>query len=168
MTAFYMFRALFMTFFGEFRGWTIARVSRPSLHGEGHGGDEGPPPHESPWTMTIPLLVLAAFALVGGIFNLNLISKNPSMEKWLEPVFEGAETFVKVPENATSPWLLAVPGMLACFIGIGAAYYVYIQKNGAPAKMFTEKVPGLYRLVLDKWRIDELYENTVIAGCYFP
>src|SRR6185436_5302509 len=39
-----------------------------------------------------------------------------------------------------------------------------MQKKGAPAKELTVKVPGLYQLVLDKWRIDELYEATVIAG----
>jgi NADH-quinone oxidoreductase subunit L len=161
MTAFYMFRAFFLTFYGEFKGWKIARISRPSPADHGHEGDEGPPPHESHWTMTMPLLVLAAFALVGGIFNWG---KSASMEKWLEPVFEGAETFAKVRENAPGAGLLLVPGLLACAVGIGAAYYVYMLKKGAPARELTEKVPGLYRLVLDKWRIDELYEATVIAG----
>jgi NADH-quinone oxidoreductase subunit L len=163
MTAFYMFRALFMTFYGEFRGWKIARVSRPSQHG--HESEEGPPPHESPLAMTVPLLVLGFFALVGGIFNWGLGRSTPApLDKWLEPVFDGAETFVKESEHAPSPWLMLIPGLVAAAAGIGAAYYVYIQKKGAPAHELAEKAPGLYRLVLDKWRIDELYEATVIAG----
>jgi NADH-quinone oxidoreductase subunit L len=163
MTAFYMFRALFLTFYGEFRGWKIARVSRPSGPGREHGheSDEAPPPHESPWAMTIPLMVLAAFALVGGFFNWG---KSGLLDKWLEPVFAGAEELVKESEHAPSATLLLIPGLLAAAAGIGAAYYVYIQKKGAPAQELAEKAPGLYRLVLDKWRIDELYEATVIAG----
>jgi NADH-quinone oxidoreductase subunit L len=111
--------------------------------------------------MTIPLLVLAAFALVGGIFNWG---KSGSLDKWLDPVFEGAGELVKEVEHAPSAGLLLFPGLVACAVGIGLAYYVYIQKKGAPAKELAEKVPGLYQLVLDKWRVDELYEATVIAG----
>jgi NADH-quinone oxidoreductase subunit L len=114
--------------------------------------------------MTVPLLVLAAFALVGGIFNPGLVSKEPGLEHWLHPIFNLSETFVKVKEGAPSPWLLAVPGILAFAVGSGAAYFVYVMKKGAPAREVTEKAPGLYRLILDKWRIDELYENTVIGA----
>jgi NADH-quinone oxidoreductase subunit L len=113
--------------------------------------------------MTMPLLILAAFALAGGLFNMTLVQKSPSMEAWLEPVFEGSEQFVKVAESP-SPWTLAVPGILVAFLGSFAAYFVYVMKNGAPARELAEKAPKLYRLVLDKWRIDELYDNTVIAA----
>jgi NADH-quinone oxidoreductase subunit L len=45
-----------------------------------------------------------------------------------------------------------------------AAYFVYVMKNGAPVRELAEKVPRLYELVLDKWRIDELYDATVVAA----
>ena len=258
MTAFYIFRALFLTFWGEFRGWEIEKkgaaaktpsapsaakehlaktderaaeasdtdstlvfarkahgpeaaklhdgadadeaddtliykpkgsgleaakpsevahaVAKPDDHGravtthDDHGaalhGHAGPlpPPHESPWLMTVPLLVLAAFALAGGIFNPGLLSKEPGLEHWLHPIFDLTETFVKVKAGAPSPWLLAVPGILACAAGGGAAYFVYVMKKGAPARELTQKAPGLYRLILDKWRVDEFYENTIIGA----
>src|SRR5262249_52051153 len=65
MTAFYMFRALFMTFWGDFRGWKIdpkASASHAAEEPHAPHGDHAaaPQPHESPWAMTVPLLVLAA------------------------------------------------------------------------------------------------------------
>jgi NADH-quinone oxidoreductase subunit L len=171
MTAFYMFRALFMTFWGEFRGWEIAKGGAAaksaghdtSAHAHEHHGP-APAPHESPWPMTVPLLVLGAFAIVGGIFNPGLVSKEPGLEHWLEPVFELHEKYVHVKEGAPSAWLLAAPGVMAFLVGAGGAYFVYVMKKGVPAREITEKAPGLYRLILDKWRIDELYENTVIGA----
>ena len=195
MTAFYMFRALFLTFWGDFRGWEIKKGGEAAVktahaapkhaeahaepiaihdahggddHGHAHHGHEHhgplPAPHESPWAMTIPLLVLAAFALAGGIFNPGLVSKEPGLEHWLAPIFELSETFVKVKEGAPSAWLLAVPGTLAFVVGAGAAYFVYVMKKGEPARELAHKAPKLHRLVLDKWRVDELYDNTVIGA----
>jgi NADH-quinone oxidoreductase subunit L len=213
MTAFYMFRALFLTFFGEFRGWKIdpsmavahghhghehnghdhddhaldehaghAHPAASSLateppHAEqadvhGHGGhghpSVAPAPHESPAAMTWPLIVLGFFALVAGFFNPGLPgipgSNAPLMEKWLEPVFAGTEQLVRLRDGAPSAWITAVPGILVAFIGAGGAYFVYQLQRGLPAKLFTEKVPALYQLVLDKWRIDELYEATIIGA----
>jgi NADH-quinone oxidoreductase subunit L len=177
MTAFYMFRALFLTFWGDFRGWEIAKpgaVAKGSAeHGAAHHGaaahgaehhGPSPAPHESPWAMTLPLLILGAFALVGGIFNPSLFSKEPGLEHWLAPVFELSEKYVRVKDGAPSALLLAAPGVLACLVGAGGAYFVYVTKKGAPARQLTEKAPGLYRLVLDKWRIDELYDNTIIGA----
>jgi NADH-quinone oxidoreductase subunit L len=174
MTAFYMFRALFLTFWGDFRGWEIAKGDAAAkkhapekAHGHGaHDDHHGPlpAPHESPWQMTVPLLVLGAFALVGGIFNPGLLSHEPGLEQWLHPLFGDAHKFVHLREGAPGPWILALPGTLACFVGAGGAYFVYVLQKGSPAKEFTQKIPALYRLVLDKWRVDELYENTVIGA----
>jgi NADH-quinone oxidoreductase subunit L len=117
--------------------------------------------------MTVPLFVLAAFALVGGVFNPVLVSgvlsTEPGIEHWLLPFFKAGEEYVKVTEGAPSAWWLALPGVMAFFVGAVGAYFVYVMQKGEPARAFTEKVPGLYRLVLDKWRVDELYENTVIG-----
>jgi NADH-quinone oxidoreductase subunit L len=171
MTAFYMFRALFLTFWGEFRGWKVnPKYVAPEQHGHEHHEEpysadvEGPEPHESPPPMTVPLMVLAALALVGGIFNPGLITGHfAPLEHWLEPVFSGADGFVKVRDDAAKAGVLAIPGVFAFAIGSVGAYWVYVMQRGAPAKELTEKAPGLYRLVLDKWRIDELYERTVLG-----
>src|SRR6185369_2515649 len=49
-------------------------------------------------------------------------------------------------------------------LGVGGAYWVYVTQKGAPARALAEGSPGLYALVRDKWRIDELYEETFIGA----
>jgi NADH-quinone oxidoreductase subunit L len=175
MTAFYMFRALFMTFWGDFRGWTIGR---PSLlakeevahdsHAEHDLSAPGYPPHESPWQMTVPLIILSTCSIVVGfIFNAGPIKIEAlhSMDHWLEPVFSGVTSAVQVREGAEGLEIpLAVSGVLAFVVGSGLAYWMYIARNGEPAKRAAEAAPGLYQFLYDKWRIDELYDNTIIAA----
>jgi NADH-quinone oxidoreductase subunit L len=178
MTAFYMCRLYILTFWGDFRGWAVGRPSLLALeqHDEGdHHHDDlakpGYPPHESPWQMTVPLIVLAAFAILAGFLNpgfhlLGLFGvKEPPMEHWLKPVFAVAEPLVKtVPDGERLEWPLAMGGILAFAAGTGLAYWMYIREKGEPAKRAAAAAPGLYRMLLDKWRVDELYEYTVISG----
>jgi NADH-quinone oxidoreductase subunit L len=81
------------------------------------------------------------------------------------PVFKSAEEGVKELENAKALEMpLLAPGLLAFALGVGAAYWVYMMQGGAPARTLMERMPALHRLVYDKWRIDELYEETVIGA----
>jgi len=176
LTAFYMFRALFMTFWGdEFRGWTIGRPSLVAAHASDdhdHHHDDlsvpGAAPKESPWQMTVPLIILATCAVVAGlIFNAGPINIPAlhSMDHWLEPVFEPVARTVRLSEGAEGlTWPLAGGGILAFIIGTGVAYWMYIMEAGRPAEALADAAPGLYRLLLDKWRIDELYDATIIAA----
>ncbi len=178
MTAFYMFRLYFLTFSGEFRGWKIvANWKEPegghghdahahAAHGhDAHGHDahpkeplEGPDPHESPWQMYVPLVILGFLALVGGILF------NHPLEKWLEPVFAVAKKSVEVADKGGSVQVLATIAGLA---GIAIAYYVYENQRGAPAKQLAERMPGLHQLVYDKWRVDEFYDEFFIGTVDF-
>jgi NADH-quinone oxidoreductase subunit L len=174
MTAFYMFRAYFLTFHGEFRGWTIvAGWKDPHAAGHHHDDDhheeedpkamEGPAPHESPLAMTIPLMVLALFAAFAGFLNAELIHVEP-LGHLLEPVFKTAETTIHERAGAKGmEMMMLAPGILAFVVGGGAAAYVYLKSNGAQEKAFARAFPRLYRLIFEKWRIDELYEATVIG-----
>jgi len=186
MTAFYMFRTYFLTFWGEFRGWRVVPGWKDPHAGHGHGHDhheeeyepgegrehiEGPVPHESPWQMTLPLGVLAFFAIAAGYLNAKIIGETAHthaltwLDHWLEPVFAQANRFVQTPPfEAGHAWLLAVPGILAAAAGIGFAYFNYEMKGGELTAELAEKVPGLHELVLDKWRVDELYEATVLGA----
>jgi NADH-quinone oxidoreductase subunit L len=194
MTAFYMFRAYFLTFWGDFRGWKPNPALAPAGHGHGHDahGDldehghdsghdhhdaaahhahdpnaEGPEPHESPWQMTYPLVILGTLAAVAGFLNAGIFHA-PSllaMEHWLEPVFKGADEVVKSREGAEHMEAgLAAIGALVGIAGTGIAYFVYMMKNGEPAKQLAQSFPRLYALVYDKWRVDELYDETAIAA----
>jgi len=186
LTAFYMCRLYFVTFWGEFRGWTVGRPSllakqEVSAHDDDHEGEHehhedlatpGYPPHESPWQMTVPLIILAAFSVFAGWLNPGFhILKQMPMDHWLEPVFESAtEGAVLFGHGNDAKWAeammwpLALGGLSAFAVGTAIAYWMYVVRRGEPAKRVAEAFPALYRLVLDKWRVDELYENTVVAA----
>ena len=171
-TAFYMFRAYFMTFHGDFRGWTIVKGWKDP-HGDDHHHDhhdeeddtplEGPTPHESPWTMWVPLAVLAALAAFSGFLYAEPLHIKP-LEHFWAPVFAKASGFVTNddPQHAMMIPLLGA-GAAIFFVGAGAAYWVYKLQGGRPAASVAQSVPKLHKLVQEKWRIDELYDATVIG-----
>ena len=153
LTAFYMCRSVFMTFFGEFRGWTIGRASqmpksKKGAHDDDHGHDDhheedlsvpGPPPHESPRAITIPLIILATAAIVAGLFNPGMIKMFSEhfdflpMDHWLEPVFEEATHGVKVAEVHTMhsrEWISTGAAFGAFAIGSYLAYWMYVVQKG--------------------------------------
>ncbi|HVY45226.1 MAG TPA: NADH-quinone oxidoreductase subunit L [Minicystis sp.] len=171
MTAFYMFRAYFMTFHGPFRGWKIVRgwVSHGhDEHDTGHHGEaeaplEGPEPHESPWAMTLPLVVLGTLAAVAGFLYAGPLHIEP-FAKFLEPVFAQASKEVTERPGASGiSLMLMLPGVGAFLAGTGLAVAIYWNRQGAPEATFRRAFPRLYRLVYDKWRIDELYDATVVG-----
>jgi NADH-quinone oxidoreductase subunit L len=198
MTAFYMCRLYFLTFWGEFKGWTVGRPSLlarhelaaahgPDAHDAGHGDHEheeheehhhddlstpGYAPHESPWQMTVPLIILAAFSLFAGVLDPGFgILKERPMEHWLEPVFKSATEHAVLFAHGNDAhwaehmeWPLALGGIGAFLVGSLLAWWMYIAKKGEPADALAKSAGGLYRLLLDKWRVDELYEQTVIAA----
>ena len=178
MTAFYMTRLFIGTFFGEFKGWTIVKNWKEPEHAHGHDDHhhhhsdeplEGPKPHESPWQMWLPLAVLGALALFGGFLNPHALAifggHFAPLDHFLEPVFAKAASGVKVIEgHETLLGTFLGLALVAVAVGAGGAYYIYAQMKGEPARSFVEKFPGLHRLVYDKWRIDELYEETVIGA----
>ena len=189
LTAFYMSRAFILTFFGDFKGWTIGKAPAAEHHGhddhDDHGDDDedhhheedlkvpGPAPHESPWQMTVPLMILATLSLAGGFLNPGLFAglfkdHKPPMEHWLEPVFEEAEKAIQVLPNAEAAHHKEYPLTAAAFaafaVGTFVAYQFYIAKKGQPAKDMAEKAPGLHKLLVDKWRVDEFYDATVWNG----
>jgi NADH-quinone oxidoreductase subunit L len=161
LTAFYMFRALYLTFHGEFRGWKVDPGAEAGAHGQ---EATLPEPRESPRAMSWVLVVLGALAALGGFANAGVLSKKMTLfDDWLAPIFRGAETIARTDEHAASEVGLAVVGVLAGALGLALAYWVYIAKKGEPARAVSQKVPRLFALVRDKWRIDELYDKTVVA-----
>jgi NADH-quinone oxidoreductase subunit L len=176
MTAFYMFRAYFLTFHGPFRGWVIVKGWKDSHAGHGHDDHghhdvehddgkplEGPVPHESPLRMTIPLIVLAVFAIFAGFLNAHPIHVAP-LGHLLEPVFKSAERVVTVRDGAKGlMWLMMAPGFAAFLVGTALAMVVYLNRGGQPERDFAKRAGWFYRLVYDKWRIDELYDATIVG-----
>ena len=107
LTAYYMSRQVFMVFYGEER--ERAHASEP---------------HESPWTMTLPLVALAGLSVVGGLLNLPWRSTE-FLHKWLEPVFGERLHVLNVP--AGTLWTLAIATVVLGVVGVGIAGAVYLR-----------------------------------------
>lgn len=141
MTAFYMFRLLFNTFYGS---------ERMDEHVKHHV-------HESPKIMTIPLVILAILSVVGGYVGIpHVLGGGANFEKFLEPVFEAS----KLPENghgseALELGLMAL-SVVAALLGIYLAY-VYYLKNPRLSEEFANKHRTLYETVHNKYFVDEIY-----------
>ncbi len=123
LTAYYMSRQVFLVFFGEAR-WDD---ERPVVEGEEPAEAHEIHPHESPWTMTVPLVVLSAFAVVGGLMNTPFSDDTKAFEHWIEPVVHGAEAHLSL--SGTEQVLLALVAIVASLVGIGLAVMVYLRKR---------------------------------------
>jgi NADH-quinone oxidoreductase subunit L len=127
LTAYYMTRQVVMVFYGDAR-WKDAKEKHDEdVHGharDGHHGD----PHESPWIMLTPLVVLAALTVVAGLLNLPFDKDYAFLTKWLEPVVEEGEAHL--PSGIGDVKLvLALFAVLAAVTGIVLAYLVYEKRK---------------------------------------
>ena len=155
ITSFYMFRLLFMTFFGEYRAAKVdehGRVSHAHDH-EGHGHGE---PHESPAVMLVPLLILAFLSTVGG-----LVGIHNGFEHFLAPVF-GPEYHGAITRGSEGMEFVLM-GISLTFALAGAilAYILYVSKPYLPDKI-AEALGGLYGAVFNKYYVDEIYAKVFV------
>jgi NADH-quinone oxidoreductase subunit L len=141
ITSFYMFRLLFMTFFGDYRG---ARVDEHEHGSHGHGE-----PHESPMVMLAPLMILALLSLVGG-----LVGVGSHFEHFLAPVF-GTVEVAEAANHGTELLLMGV-SVLVALLGWLLAYWLYCARPELPQKI-AASMSGAYQTLVHKYYIDELY-----------
>jgi len=152
LTAFYMFRLYFLTFHGA------PRMSEEVKHHI----------HESPSSMTIPLLILALLSTIGGFVQVPLIQGGQILDQFLSPVFADAAALAPPAHAGHTPmaevWLMAI-SLAVALVGILVAYRFYVASPETPRRL-AEKARGLYRLVSNKYFVDEAYEATVIQPVY--
>jgi NADH-quinone oxidoreductase subunit L len=143
MTAFYVFRAFFLTFFGEYKGKHAqpAHHDPDTAHQDTHHHGT---PHESPAVMWIPLATLAVLSVVGGFINI---------PRFLEPLFP-------LQEGEPARWLEYV-AMAAGLGGIALAYLFYVVSPGLPESL-ANSFKGLHNLIYNKYFVDEFYDATVV------
>jgi len=143
MTAFYMFRLLFLTFWGE---------ERMDQHTKHHI-------HESPRNVIYPLAVLAVLSVIGGYVGLpGWLGVSNKFEHFLEPVLKLPETSAYVVVHSGSQEMLFTGlSVLISLIGIFFAYRFYVANPGT-ADRVAEKIKGLYTIVYRKYYVDELYD----------
>ncbi len=150
LTSFYMFRLLFLVFFGEFRG----------THEQQHHL------HESPLTMTLPLLVLAVLSAVGGFINVpEVLGGQAKLAEFMAPLFKQAlaarpEAF-QLAELSHSTELALMGGSVAvALVGLVLAYVLFIARKTVPVAEGQES--GLQKVIYHKYYVDELYDAVFV------
>ena len=146
LTAFYMFRLFFLTFLGEPRSEKAEKA------------------HESSGWFTVPLMILAAGAALAGFLGVPAaLGGSNRIEHWLAPVFEHASHgghHAAHPSHGVELGLMGLAVLVAA-AGTVAAWFLYMKKKEIPGRI-AEKNPALYKLVRDKFYVDEIYYTLVI------
>lgn len=147
LTAFYMFRLFYMTFHGQ---------ERMDEHTKAHL-------HEAPKSMTVPLVVLAVLAVIGGWVGMpHMLGFTNHFERWMEPVMsQGAQVaeshaLAAAGGHAGAEIALMVASVALVLIAIFLARMFY-NKRPELATNFREKLSGIHRLLLNKYYVDEIY-----------
>jgi len=142
LTAFYMFRLFFLTFAGK------SRVPHEVEHHI----------HESPRVMTLPLVILAAGALVAGYVGWpKVLGGSNHFEHFLEPVFENPTMRPSAHQAWSVEFGLMLLSVLVAAAGFYVAYQWYIKRPEVPERVAAAVGPA-YRLILNKYYVDELYD----------
>ena len=144
LTAFYVTRALWMTFYGE-----------PRDH---HLFDHA---HESPRVMTLPLMALAVGSAVLGIV-IGFPPEQGFIHRFLSPVVEAAGVAERTPELAAIVALAGV-SVLAGAIGIAIGLSMYVRHRPDPAAL-TRAAGPVYRVLVNKYYVDELYDHRFVEA----
>jgi NADH-quinone oxidoreductase subunit L len=143
-TALYMMRAVFLTFHGA------ERFDTSHIH-----------PHDPPWSMKWPLVLLAIPALVIGV----VVGVPPDkgwIHTFLDPVFAGAKP---IEVSTATTYSFAVISTLVVLAGIGVAYLAYIRRTISPSE-WAERLRPAYLLSANRWYVDEIYEKLIIHPAY--
>jgi NADH-quinone oxidoreductase subunit L len=146
ITSFYMFRLWFMTFFGEFRGDKAVHI------------------HESPKIMTIPLAILAVLALIGGYVGVPAVLGGANhFGNFVDAVYHAPPAAEEVAEHGSHAleWVLMGGATSAGVIGFFFAWLMYYKRRDLPAKV-AEKLGMVYRFVVGKYYVDELYQAAIV------
>ncbi|HEV2382088.1 MAG TPA: NADH-quinone oxidoreductase subunit L [Terriglobia bacterium] len=150
LTAFYMFRGLFMTFCGE------SRVPHEIEHHV----------HESSSKMTVPLMVLAVFSILAGWLSIpKALGGSEAFDRYLEPVFGQSQRLLTssapiAPHQANEVMLMAM-SLVAAGLGILIAYWFYLKSPGIPDQL-AASFSGVYRTLVNKYWVDEFYNWLIV------
>jgi NADH-quinone oxidoreductase subunit L len=144
LTAFYMFRLIFLTFHGA------ERLNPEAKHHL----------HESPKVMTIPLAILAFFSVIAGYIGLPVVlgKKVNLFQNFLEPVIKPAS---EGHLSMSMEWTLILISVVVALLGIYIAYVFYLKKPAIPHDI-VRRFPGIYKLLYNKYYVDEIYNAVIV------
>ncbi|QXV65904.1 NADH-quinone oxidoreductase subunit L [Mucilaginibacter sp. 21P] len=146
LTSFYMFRMMYLTFWGKFRG-----THEQEYH-----------LHESPANMTIPLIILAVLSAIAGAIGVPaVLGGHHELGAFLAPVFEGSTKLLGEHElSHSTEWILMGTSVLIALAAMGYAYSKYVSGSSVPVSDEEER-PALVNLSYNKFYIDELYDKII-------
>ena len=145
LTTFYMFRLVFLTFFGRFRG----------------GEELEHHVHESPWSMVIPLIVLAALSLFGGLINVpEILHGSERLHHWLAGVAPGVAKLEVVTHGVEIALMVALQVLIGLTIAL--AYHMYLRRPELPQRVAGVLRGVPYALSYHKYYVDEIYDVVVV------
>lgn len=145
LTSFYMFRLVYLTFLGDFRG----------------GKEEEEGLHESPSVMTVPLMALAFLSVVGGWMGFPHIFHLPNLlEHYLEPMVENIGN-IHFMHNVSMEWTLMFVSVGLAIVGWLVARFLYGRKTDAPSKL-ANTFNYFYKILLNKYYVDEIYFALIV------
>ncbi len=148
MTAFYMWRMVYLTFSGE-----SAAPEEVKHH-----------LHESPAVMTIPLVILAVLALVGGLVGIPaVLGGSNHFHHFLQSSISPAAEYTPKYGHAME-WILMIASVAVGFAGWGLAHVLYFNRKSTKPKEIAQKFPNLHDAVSNKWFIDELYDYAFVQS----
>jgi NADH-quinone oxidoreductase subunit L len=148
LTAFYMFRLWYLTFFGESRSH------------DAH-------PHESPWSMLVPLIILAVFSVADGWIGIpKALDGGDQFERFLAPVFGAAAVNPLVLARVDRERWFSVISAVMALLGWFVADLLYRRKPGL-ADRLVERASGVYGLLLNKYWIDQVYNALIVVPLLF-
>jgi len=152
LTAFYMFRLIYLTFYGRER---MSSETRSHIH-------------ESPRSMTVPLMVLAVLSVIGGFVGMpHIFGVTNYFEEWLRPVMAGqhqeaaSHALASAGGDTSMEWILMFASVALVLVAIYMARYFYL-KNTKAAGSLAESLSGIRQLLANKYYVDEIYGAVVI------
>ncbi len=181
LTSFYSWRLIFLTFFGKPR-WAESEHIQHALHGDHHDqpdaedaghdtraqeagaqeirpGTGGYHPHESPWTILVPLGLLSIGAILAGqLFHEAFIEAEEGAHFWAGSIAFDAHL---MHEMHLVPLWVKLSATAAMLAGLAIAFYAYIRNTAFPAAV-VEQFGILYRFLLNKWYFDEIYDALLV------
>ncbi|MBX3478647.1 MAG: NADH-quinone oxidoreductase subunit L, partial [Brevundimonas sp.] len=181
LTAYYSWRLVFMTFHNK-PAWKeegdahhaddhashaqLETHSEPVADADDHAHDDhhhGPlHPHESPWVMLVPLLVLSVGAIAAGFVFAPYFIGHHEGEFWGGAIFNGPHNHVLHDSHSVPTWVKWSPLVLT-LVGTAVAYWLYVMKEGMARRM-AERGGVIHAFLYNKWYFDELYDAVFVKG----
>ncbi len=161
LTAYYSWRLIFMTFHNK-PAWKD-EAAPVAHHQDGHDDHHGPlKPHESPWTMLVPLIVLSVGAVASGFVFYDFFVGHHEAEFWRGAIFTAEANHVLHDSHSVPRWVLWAP-LVVTLTGTAFAFWLYVLREGL-ARRWAEAGNILHTFLYNKWFFDEVYDVVFVKG----